>query len=129
MAVVRNDDAPEVPWRPGYRSFVLAGRDQGLTCSSSLGILDPGAGAPLHIHADADEIFVVMAGRLELRLGEERQIVGEGHTVSIPAGTPHAFTALGPEQVRFIAFLSRTGAIAGATTYLEGTPPQGAALK
>jgi quercetin dioxygenase-like cupin family protein len=129
MPVVRNDDVPEVPWRPGYQSFVLAGREQGLHCSSSLGILEPGAGAPLHIHTDADEIFIVMAGRLELRLGEERQVVGEGHTVSIPAGTPHAFTALGPEKVRFFAFLSRAGAIAGATTYLEGTPPQGADLK
>jgi quercetin dioxygenase-like cupin family protein len=129
MPVVRNDDAPEVPWRPGYRSFVLAGKEQGLGCSSSLGILEPGAGAPLHVHADADEIFVIMAGKLELRLGDERRVVDEGHTVSIPAGTPHAFTALGPESARFIAFLSHTGAIAGATTYLEGAPPQSADQK
>ncbi|MGH7089796.1 MAG: cupin domain-containing protein [Stellaceae bacterium] len=126
---MRNDQVPEVPWRPGYRSFVLAGKEQGLVCSSSLGILEPGAGAPLHVHSDADEIFVITAGRLELRLGDERQVVGEGHTISIPAGTPHAFTALGPDKVRFIAFLSKTGAIAGATTYLEGTPPLGAERK
>jgi Cupin domain len=84
MAVVRNDAAPEVPWRPGYRSFVLAGKEQGLSCSSSLGVLEPGAGAPLHVHRDADEIFIVMAGRLELRLGDERQVVGEG----IPSPSP-----------------------------------------
>jgi quercetin dioxygenase-like cupin family protein len=128
MAIVRNDAAREVPWRPGYRSYLLAGKEQGLTCTSSMSIVEPGSGAPLHVHADADEIIIVTAGALDFRLGDERQVVGEGHTVSIPAGTPHGFTALGPEPARIIAFVPRTGAF-GQTHYLEGGPPLGADQK
>jgi len=128
MAIVRNDAAREVPWRPGYRSYMLAGKEQGLTCTSSMAVIEPGSGAPLHVHRDADEVIIVTAGALDLRLGEERRVVGAGHTISIPAGTPHAFTAVGPEPARFIAFVPRTGAF-DATTYLEGGPPEGADQK
>jgi quercetin dioxygenase-like cupin family protein len=127
MPIVRNDAAREVPWRPGYRSFILAGKDQGMSCTSSIGVLEPGAGAPLHVHRDADEIIIVTAGTLDVRLGDERQTVGEGHTIAIPAGTPHAFTAIGG-SARFIAFQPRIGTFS-ATAYLEGGPPEGASEK
>jgi quercetin dioxygenase-like cupin family protein len=128
MAVLRNNSVEEVPWRPGYRSYVVAGKEQGLSCTASMGVLEPGAGAPLHIHTDTDEIIMVTAGALDFRLGDTRQVVEQGHTVSIPAGTPHAFTALGPEGACITAFLPRTGAFA-TTRYLEGSPPEGAARK
>ena len=128
MPIVRNDEAREVPWRPGYRTFLLAGKEQGVSCSSSLSLLEPGAGAPLHLHPDVDGIIVVTEGTLEFRLGAERRIIGPGHTIAIPAGTPHAFTAVGPEPARFIAFVPRTGAF-GTTRYLEGGPPEGADQK
>jgi quercetin dioxygenase-like cupin family protein len=128
MAIVRNDAAREVPWRPGYRSYLLAGKEHGLSCTSSMSVVEPGSGAPLHLHSDADEIIIVTAGALDFRLGDERQTVGEGHTISIPAGTPHGFTAIGSEPARIIAFVPRTGAFA-ATRYLEGGPPLGADQK
>jgi quercetin dioxygenase-like cupin family protein len=128
MPIQANDTAREVPWRPGYRSFVLAGKEHGMACTASLGVLEPGAGAPLHVHPDTDEILIVLEGELDVRLGDERRSVGAGHTVAIPAGTPHAFVALGPGTARFIGFLPKTGAFAAAQ-YLEGGPPAGAAEK
>jgi len=128
MPIVKNDGAREVPWRPGYRTFILAGKEQGVSCSASLSALEPGAGAPLHLHPDVDEIIIVTSGTLDFRLGEERRIVGPGHTISIPAGTPHAFTVLGNEPARLIGFMPRTGAFASAQ-YLEGGPPLGADQK
>jgi len=128
MPIVRNDGAREVPWRPGYRTFVLAGKEHGISCSSSLSVLDPGAGAPLHFHPDLDEIIIVTEGTLEFRLGEERRVVGPGHTISIPAGTPHGFTVIGDAPARLIGFMPRTGAFASAQ-YLEGGPPLGADQK
>jgi len=128
MPIVRNDAAREVPWRPGYKSYMLAGKEHGMSCTSSLAVIEPGSGAPLHIHTDADEVIVVTSGALDLRLGDERRVVGAGHTIAIPAGTPHAFTAVGPEPARFIAFVPRTGAF-GTTRYLEGGPPEGADQK
>jgi mannose-6-phosphate isomerase-like protein (cupin superfamily) len=128
MPVVKNDEAREIPWRPGYRNYVLAGEAQGVSVSSSLGVLEQGAGAPLHFHEEVDEVIVVLDGTLDLRIGDERFTVGKDQTISIPARTPHAFTVVSPEGARFIAFLPRQGAHL-ATKYIEGGPPAGAALK
>src|SRR5262245_60127761 len=128
MPVVKNDEAQEIPWRPGYRHYVLAGRAQGVSVSSSMGVLEKGAGAPLHLHEEVDEVIVVIEGTLDARIGEERLLVGPNQTISIPARTPHAFTVVSPEGARFIAFLPKQGAHM-ATKYLEGGPPLGASLK
>jgi quercetin dioxygenase-like cupin family protein len=124
MPIIANAEAQEIPWRPGYRNFVLAGPDQGLACVAGYSVIEPGAGAPLHAHQDADEIFILLEGRLELRLGDERRLVEAKHTIAIPAGMPHAFVAAGPLPVRMFTFSSR--AIAEATTYFEGGPPPAA---
>jgi len=65
MPVIANQNAREIPWRPGYRNFVIAGRDEGMSTVTGYSVLQPGAGAPLHAHKDADEIFIVLEGTLE----------------------------------------------------------------
>ena len=69
MPVVKNEDAQEIPWRPGYRNYVLAGQAQGVSVSSSMGVLEQGAGAPLHFHEEVDEVIVVVEGTLDVRIG------------------------------------------------------------
>jgi mannose-6-phosphate isomerase-like protein (cupin superfamily) len=126
MPIVPNTEAQEIPWRPGYRNFVLAGRNQGLACTAGYSVIEPGAGAPLHAHKDVDEIFILLEGTLDLRLGDEQCLVEANHTIAIPAGVPHAFVAVGPTPVRMFTFMPRNRAIADATTYFEGGPPSGA---
>ncbi|GGC29447.1 cupin [Siccirubricoccus deserti] len=128
MPVIDNAAAPEIPWRPGYRVFPLAGPAQGVATATSRAEIQPGAGAPLHIHTDLDEVLIVTAGMLELRIGEARQMVGPDHTIAIPAGTPHGFVAVGSEPARTFTFFARTGAFA-STVFLEGEPPAGGALR
>ena len=124
MPIVANAQAAEIPWRPGYRRFTLAGKEQGVGCSASLSVLDPGAGAPLHRHDDVDEVLIVLEGTLDVRIDGERHLVEADHTIAIPAGVPHAFVAVGASPARFFAFLPKQGA-AAATTYLDGDPPAG----
>jgi mannose-6-phosphate isomerase-like protein (cupin superfamily) len=126
MPIIPNTDAQEIPWRPGYRNFVLAGREQGLACIAGYSVIEPGAGAPLHAHKDVDEVFILLEGTLGLRLGDEQRLVEANHTIAIPAGVPHAFVAVGPTPVRMFTFMPRNRAIAEATTYFEGGPPAGA---
>lgn len=126
MPIIPNADAREIPWRPGYRNFVLAGRDQGLACIAGYSVIEPGAGAPLHAHKDVDEVFILLEGTLDLRLGDEQRLVEANHTIAIPAGVPHAFVAVGASPVRMFTFMPRNRAIAEATTYFEGEPPAGA---
>jgi quercetin dioxygenase-like cupin family protein len=125
MPIVDHANAVEIPWRPGYPRFTLAGKDEGVACSASLSVIEPGAGAPTHFHNTADEVIVVLDGMLEMWIGDERRLVGPNHTVALPAGVPHGFTAVGPGPTRILAFLPQSGE-AVATTYLDGEPPQGA---
>jgi quercetin dioxygenase-like cupin family protein len=128
MPVVKNDEAEEIPWRPGYRNFILAGKKHGVTVSSSMGVLEHGAGAPLHLHEEVDEVIYVVEGTLDLQLGDERYIVGPDATISIPVGTPHAFKVVSPEGARIIGFMPKQGAFVSAK-YIGGDPPLGAKLK
>lgn len=125
MSIVDHASAVEIPWRPGYRRFTLAGKDEGVACSASLSVIEPGAGAPTHFHNSADEVIVVLEGMLEMWIGDERRLVGANHTVALPAGVPHGFVAVGAGPARILAFLPQSGE-AVATTYLDGGPPQGA---
>jgi mannose-6-phosphate isomerase-like protein (cupin superfamily) len=126
MPVISHEKAPEIPWRPGYRNFILAGKEQGLSCVVGYSVIEPGRGAPLHMHKTTDEVFVVLEGALDMRIGEDRLLVQANHTIAIPAGVPHAFVAVGPGPMRMYTFMPQSGAIADATVYLEDEPPAGA---
>jgi len=123
MPIIDNEQATEIPFREGYRLYVLAGADHGIACSVSISVIEPGAGAPLHVHPDVDEVLIVLEGTLDVQLGQDRCQVGPNHTVVIPGGVPHAFTAVGPTRARAMGFLPKLNVIA-STTYLEGEPPR-----
>lgn len=56
---------------------------------------EPGAGPPLHIHYDADEIFTVVSGAYEFVCGETVIEAAAGDVVLVPRGTPHTFVNCG----------------------------------
>jgi quercetin dioxygenase-like cupin family protein len=51
-------------------------------------------GPPLHVHEREDETFIVLEGRFEFQIRDERFEVGRGDTVFGPRGVPHTFRAL-----------------------------------
>ena len=120
--VVDISQAKEVPWRPGYQNFPIAGKAQGVKVSTTFAILQPGAGAPLHFHETADEILIIIEGSLELTLAGERRVVNAGSAIAIPARVPHSFIGAGPGPTKMYAYLPQQGAYIAAT-YLEGAPP------
>ena len=48
MPIIDHSHAPEVPWRPGYRRWDVAGHEQGVSSTLSINTAEPGTGAPLH---------------------------------------------------------------------------------
>jgi quercetin dioxygenase-like cupin family protein len=88
----------------------------------------PGDQIPLHQHT-IEEVFFVDEGEIEVRLGEERNVVEPGAIVFIPARTPHGFKNVGetvarihavfPEQEISIRYLERNPAPG-----TEGDDPQ-----
>jgi mannose-6-phosphate isomerase-like protein (cupin superfamily) len=88
----------------------------------------PGGGAPLHVHADLDDGFYLVSGRLAFRCGEQSFAVEPGAYVALPHGVPHTFRVVGDEpavmlQVHsddsFLRFIQAVGRPASG----RGLPP------
>ena len=93
MSIVDHQKAEEIPWRPNYRVWSVAGIDQGVDCTLHYSTVEPGAGAPLHIH-EVDELITVLEGqvggthrrRQGHRLGQPDNGDSEGRC---PRASPH----------------------------------------
>jgi mannose-6-phosphate isomerase-like protein (cupin superfamily) len=55
---------------------------------------------PEHFHPKQDERFEILAGTMEVRIGDERKLLEAGEEVFIPAVTPHAMWNGGNETAR-----------------------------
>ena len=120
MPIIDHSRAPEVPWRPNYRVWSLAGAEQGMSSTLTYSEGQAGTGAPLHRHQE-DELIVVLEGTLEVRVGGEVHTAGPDHTVAVPPGVDHGFTVKGPGPARLLTFFPSLDPFS-RTTYLEGAP-------
>lgn len=81
----------------------------------------PGDRIPLHQHT-IEEVLFLDAGRIEVRLGEERRTIEPGAVVFIPAGRAHGFRNVGEGTARIHAVFP-SGEI--TIRYLERNPAPG----
>ncbi len=73
--------------------------------SAVQGTFAPGSFAPLpHVHRDEDELFYVVDGAFDFRLGSETRRGPAGSFVFVPRGTLHGFTAAGDGPGRLVFF-------------------------
>ncbi len=59
--------------------------------------LPHGAGPPLHVHRNEDEVFHLVSGRMLLRVGDQDIEAGPGDILVAPKGVPHTYKVLSPE--------------------------------
>jgi quercetin dioxygenase-like cupin family protein len=102
--LIRAGDAPALAWRDGVRSRL---HRTGSLAPSGLCVLEqwcePGAGAPVHVHANAEELVVVVEGTAEFTLGESRSVALAGDSVLLAAGVRHGFRNLGSGTLHTLA--------------------------
>ena len=123
MPIINNQEAPEVPWRPGYRKWDITLAEHGVTSTLSINTAEPGSGAPLHTH-EMDELIMIMDGQVEVRINEEVYIVQKDHTLVIPPGAEHGFKIVGDETAKLLVFFPTLDPYAPEHThYLEGSAP------
>lgn len=67
-----------------------------------------GSGAKPH-HHPSEQIMMVLAGRLRMRIGTEVRDIGPGEVALIPGDQEHEQQAL-EEGTRFVSFKTATGA-------------------
>ena len=126
MPIINHQQAPEVPWRPGYRKWDVAGREQGVTSTFSINTAEPGTGAPLHTHI-IDELIVIIDGTLEVRIDGETHLVEKDHTLVIPPGAEHGFKVVGDRTAELLVFFPALDPYSDEhTNYLHGARPASA---
>jgi quercetin dioxygenase-like cupin family protein len=65
--------------------------------------LPPGGGFPLaHIHDEYEEIFYVLDGEIEYRIGDAWTTAGAGSTICVPSGVVHAFRNASARSARHL---------------------------
>jgi Cupin domain len=57
--------------------------------------------AAAHVHPKQEERFEIVSGTLRLNVGGEEIVAGPGERITIRAGTPHRFSNVGDDEVRF----------------------------
>jgi quercetin dioxygenase-like cupin family protein len=69
----------------------------------------PGAPMAPHIHRTIEELFYVVSGELELRVGERTFRAGPGSFAAVPPGVAHGFGNPGTVPAIFLAAISPAG--------------------
>ena len=67
------------------------------------------AGPPLHVHPGFDETFIVIEGRVEVRVRDRRAELAAGATAHVSGHVPHTFRNPGAERARFLLICTPGG--------------------
>jgi mannose-6-phosphate isomerase-like protein (cupin superfamily) len=87
-------------WEARVAREPLDARDTGLTHFR----LRPGRRSPFsHRHREAEEVYVILAGDGQVKLGDELRAVAPLDAIRVGPGVPRAFEA-GPDGLEFIGF-------------------------
>lgn len=82
------------PERMGKATLAL-----GANLFAGLNAFEAGQEQRTHAHEHQDKLCFVLEGRAEVRVGQERGLVGPGDLVLFPAGVEHAMRNPGPERL------------------------------
>jgi len=114
--IINIDDVPLEETGDGKAFVARVGRAGPLIGSQDLGctltVVPPGKRAwPFHRHHVIAELFYVLAGQGECRIGEQHHAIRAGDLISAPAGTePHQIVNTGTAELRYLA-LSTMGSV------------------
>jgi len=89
-------DGSEIRELLAYRNSAI--RNQSLAEAR----LPPGRTTIPHHHVQAEEIYYVLEGEGQMRIGDESRRVGAGDAIAIPPGAVHQVTNTGPTLLRFL---------------------------
>src|SRR5262250_2645900 len=93
----------------GLGSVCLSGTDTGGAYCLLEVSLAPGMGVPRHTHTREDEAYFVLAGELEVTVGEKIFVLQPGDTLLAPRDIPHQLRNSGNTTNRYLLVFSPSG--------------------
>lgn len=123
QSVIPNDQAsarraPSIKHQPrskrfyfdvGLGSVCLSGRDTGGAYCLLEVSLAPGMGVPRHMHTREDEVYFILAGELEVTVGEKTFVLRPGDTLLAPRDIPHELRNSGNTTNHYLLVFSPSG--------------------
>ncbi|NRA92608.1 MAG: cupin domain-containing protein [Psychroserpens sp.] len=70
---------------------------------------NPGIEIPMHIHQDEDEVFQVLSGSLEVKVGNDTKILKAGDIGFCPRGIPHSWKVVGSDKAKVMLSIFPVG--------------------
>lgn len=104
--VVKIPASHENPADPGVLKQILLRRDdlvRGRIQMINWATLLPGKSFRAHQHEDMDEIFIMLNGKVEITMENERKILEKGDAVVISEASVHVMKNLTDKEVSYIA--------------------------
>src|SRR5215467_9957579 len=99
-------DPAAISFNVGIGSICLSGPDTGgAYCLLEVG-LAPGMSVPRHTHTREDEAYFVLAGELEVIVGDEKFVLRAGDTLMAPRGIPHQLRNSGDVENHYLLVFS-----------------------
>ncbi len=71
--------------------------------------LGPGASVPKHVHAGEEEFLYILSGTSEMLIAGQREVLGPGSVVHVPANTPHSATITSKTPMVAVQFYAPGG--------------------
>ena len=72
-------------------------------------LVPPGGGPPPHAHTREDEFLYVLAGRLDVTIGDQLHALAPGGFAYVPRGTVHTFSNAGATTSRILIGFTPAG--------------------
>src|SRR5215469_2182738 len=93
----------------GLGCLCLSGTDTGGAYCLVEVSLAPGMGVPRHTHTREDEVYFVLAGELEVTVGEKTFVLQPGDSLLAPRDIPHKLRNSGNAENRYLLLFSPSG--------------------
>jgi quercetin dioxygenase-like cupin family protein len=93
----------------GLGSVCLSGPDTGGAYCLLEVSLAPGMAVPRHTHTREDEVYFVLAGELEVSVGEKTFVLRPGDTLLAPRDIPHELRNSGDATNHYLLVFSPSG--------------------
>ncbi len=98
--IVKNDAGHKLNVLGDNQNIKLTGNDTNGQFTLIEQHNEPGVGIPPHIHENEDEVFQVIQGQVEVRIGEQTTILNAGDLIFCPRGVPHSWRVVGEEKAK-----------------------------
>ncbi|NDC38924.1 MAG: cupin domain-containing protein [Proteobacteria bacterium] len=95
----------EDPRKPGVLKRVIATRDElfvGRPQMINWALLPVGQSFRPHYHEDMEEVFIVVRGQAQMRVGAETVVIDQGDAVIVSPGEVHEMSNLGAVEVEYL---------------------------